>query len=218
VSDDDRADRLSAMAAALGWALEPVGARALVAYLDAMLAENRSVNLTGVRDPDAALVLHCLDSLAVGRCGLSPARALDLGSGNGFPGIAVRALFPDAQLVLMDRTGKKLAAIERALANAGIDGVETRHLDAEQARARAPDLVAGFELVTARAVGEASVAVRLAAPLLARDGVLALWVAGEQRTPDRLDGLHIVGQHAYELPEPAPRRRRLVVYARPVRT
>jgi len=49
----------------------------------------------------SALVSHAVDALAVQLAGLTPRRVLDLGTGNGFPGIAVAALWPDAEVVLL---------------------------------------------------------------------------------------------------------------------
>src|SRR5688572_17235167 len=96
---DHRRDLLCAYAGALDVDLTATGAGLLLRYLDAMLAENAAVNLTAIRAPEQALVLHAVDSLIVGRAlDLPPARALDLGSGNGFPGIAVRALWPGCRL------------------------------------------------------------------------------------------------------------------------
>ena len=90
---------------------------ALGVYLEAMLAENQHLNLTGIRDPQEARVLHVLDSLQIGELPLAPRRAIDLGSGNGFPGVALCALYPDAEVFFMERTGKKAAAIQRIFAS-----------------------------------------------------------------------------------------------------
>ena len=95
----------------------------LLAYLEAMLEENQRINLTAVREREAAVIFHGLDSLAMAALPREqdPAMALDIGTGNGFPGVAIACLFPGAQVLLMDRTLKKLKAIERALQAAGLD-------------------------------------------------------------------------------------------------
>lgn len=78
-----------AAAKALGAELDEPRAARLLAYLDAMLTLNEQINLTAVRDREQAVVLHALDGLAFARTGLHPRHALDLGTGNGFPGVAV---------------------------------------------------------------------------------------------------------------------------------
>ena len=207
---------LCAAAAEIGCALNDEQADALLAYLDAMLDENRSVNLTAVRDPDRALVLHATDSLAVALAlaGTAPESCLDLGTGNGFPGVAVKVLCPDARVVLLDRTRKKLDAVRRALERARIGGVETLHADACQARAAG--LEGHFELVTARAVGAPELVAQLAAPLLAAGGHLCLWrTAGEGMARELPGGLRLESVSDYELPAPEARSRRLVCYSAP---
>ena len=120
---------LAAAALAFGVEVAPAAAAALLTYLRAMLEANRQLNLTGIRDAEQAVVLHVLDSLAIGAFGLQPRRALDLGSGNGFPGVAVAALWPECEVVLMERTAKKARALEQLVANLG-DNVQVAHTDA----------------------------------------------------------------------------------------
>lgn len=190
-------------------------AAALEPYLRALLEENQHINLTAVRDLDAARVLHVLDSLAIGALDLEPPRrCLDLGTGNGFPGVALATLFPDTQLTLLDRTRKKLLAIERVLAAAGLDAaITTVHADAAQAPRTHPELRQHFDLVTARAVAAPDVVAPLAAPFIAPGGHLVLWLDRQTPAPVTLPGFERVAMHSYDLPEPAARRRSLACYA-----
>jgi 16S rRNA (guanine527-N7)-methyltransferase len=188
---------------------------ALLRYLRAMLAENEHVNLTAIVEPAKALVLHALDSLAVGALQLeAPRRALDIGTGNGFPGAALAALWPAAQVMLCDRTQKKVAAIRRALDAAELsEHVEAECVDAEQAPALRPDWKTSFNLITARAVSKPEALGPIARPLLAPHGHLALWLDAHANAPT-LRGYVAPGLIEYDLPEPAARTRRLAVYRR----
>ncbi len=194
-------------AKALGAELDEPRARKLLDYLDAMLALNEHINLTAVRDREQALVLHALDSLAFARTELHPAHVLDLGSGNGFPGVAIAALHPGASVVLMDRTGKKVRAIGSCLVTAKFDGVETLQLDAAQAPALRPELRHAFDLVTARAVGKPELCAELADPLTRPGGNLVVWLDHDADVPRRLGAFHLTATLPYDLPEPAARRR-----------
>jgi len=201
-------------AATLGADLRADRAALLLAYLDAMLALNEQLNLTAVRDREAAVVLHVLDGLGFARAGLRPHHVLDLGSGNGFPGVCVAALHPGSSVVLLDRTGKKVRAIGSCLVQAGWSEVETLQLDAAQAPALRPDLRHAFDAVVVRAVGEPGPVAQLAGPLLRPGGHLVLWLDAEARPPARLGPLRRERVLTYDLPEPAPRRRMLGVYGR----
>lgn len=208
---------LVALAASLQVTLEESAATRLLAYLDAMLVENQSLNLTGVRDREQAVVLHALDSLAPGHAelGLGLQTCLDLGTGNGFPGVALACLFPEARVTLMDRTLKKLRAIERALTAAEIDRerVVTLHMDAVAAAAHGHR--GAFDLVSSRAVGEARAVAQLARPLVKRGGHLVCWLSEEQwQSSEDPSGFEAPRTVTYDLPEPARRRRVLANYRR----
>lgn len=208
------AARLVALCRELGVALRPEPAEGLLAYLDAMLLLGRQLNLTAIRDREQAVVLHALDSLAFGLLELRPRHVLDLGSGNGFPGVAVAALHPAASVVLLDRTGKKVRAMGACLLTARLGGIETLQLDAAQAPALRPDLRRAFCAVTARAVGAAPGVAALAAPLLRPGGRLVLWLDAEAPVPERLPGYHRDRRADYRLPAPAERERRIESWRR----
>ncbi len=209
------ASAFQSLATALGADISMEGAQRLLAYLDAMLDENTRVNLTAVRDREAAVMFHALDSVALGCIGLErvPRKALDIGTGNGFPGVAIACLFPGAHVLLMDRTLKKLKAITRALEAAGFDlsQFDTVQMDAAEAPAHGHN--GQFDLITTRAVGPPVEMGRLASPLLASRGRLVTWLSDETKSPQTFKGgLHRVGEVTYTLPEPANRVRRLAHY------
>lgn len=214
MSGDTDAQVLVARAAELGVDVAVERAAPLLAYLDAMLDWNRHLNLTAVRDREQAVVLHVLDSLAAGLPALDPQHCLDLGSGNGFPGVGLTAVHPRASVLLLERTRKKVRAMDACLLSAGLGQVETLWLDAAQAPSRQPALRAAFDLVTARAVGPPERVAALAAPLLRPGGDLLLWLDADAEAPRRLDGFHRRQVLPYSLPEPAPRTRRLARWRR----
>jgi 16S rRNA (guanine527-N7)-methyltransferase len=209
---------LIAHAATLGVELAELAATRLSRYLDALSIENESINLTAVRDRASGLVLHVLDSVAIGAALFeAPRLALDLGTGNGFPGVAIAALWPNAEVVLCDRTRKKIDAVGRCLVAADI-ACDAIWADADQLAAQRPELQGAFDLVVARAVGDPVMVARSAQRLLARDGSLALWLTAEDRPPvDLAGGLRREGLYRYELPEPEARSRAIAVYRRTAR-
>ena len=115
---------LDAGVARLGVALPGGGAAKLAAYLALLAKWNRTFNLTAIREPERMVTHHALDSLAiVPALPLGTIRVLDVGSGGGLPGIPIAIARPDAEVVMIDASGKKAtflaqAAIELPLANA----------------------------------------------------------------------------------------------------
>ena len=156
--DPDRC-ALESGAAALGVELAPAKAGTLLAYLDAMLEENRKVNLTSIRARPDGVVRHLLDSLSVAAAWSAlagdepPRRYLDVGTGGGFPGAPLAVYWPGSRGVLVDGTGKKVRAVQRCLQAAGIGNAEAVQARAEQLHALDPSRAHGFDLCVGRAVG-----------------------------------------------------------------
>jgi 16S rRNA (guanine527-N7)-methyltransferase len=132
----------------------------LLAYLDAMLDENTRVNLTAIRDRDEGIVRHLLDSLSLVEVWRDvsgdrpPRRVLDLGTGGGFPGLPLAVVWPRTEVFLVDSTGKKIRAIERALeAIGGVPNARPLQARGNQLRSVEPRLKYGVDLAVARAVG-----------------------------------------------------------------
>ncbi len=204
-----------AHAAAIGCTISREGAERLLAFLAAMLDENQRINLTAVREYEAAVMFHALDSVALGSLDSQepPREALDIGTGNGFPGVAIACLFPKAKVYLLDRTLKKLRAIERCLERVGFNPESFETIQMDAAEAPAHDYGMKFDLVTARAVVPPADMGRLAEPLLAPGGRLVTWLSEDAEAPKTLaGGGRKIADLRYTLPAPADRVRRLVQY------
>ena len=199
----------------------------ILSYLDAMLDENQRINLTAIRQPRQALILHVLDSMQVWRVvEHAPQVVIDLGSGNGFPGIVAAALWPAAKILCVERTKKKALAIQRCCAAVGFDNADVFPIDSAQIPARAPGLRRSVDLVLTRAMASLSEATQLAAPLLARKHALIVhWKAKDLNAKERRQGLEAAKyaqltareDFVYQLPDDEGRMRRLVCYERSTR-
>ena len=146
----------------------------LVRYVDALLDENRKLNLTAARDADTLWRAHVCDSLAATPlvCATKPGRLLDLGSGGGLPGIPIACACAEVQVTLLDSTQKKIAALGRIVAQVGLTNVDVVCGRAEEL-AHMPAYRERFDLVTARAVAELAVLVEYATGFVRSGG--AAW-------------------------------------------
>ena len=78
-------------------------------YLNVLEKWNRKVNLTAVRTPQEAVRLHFLESFFAARhLPAGYTRVVDVGSGAGFPGLAMKIVRPELRLVLLDSRRKKV--------------------------------------------------------------------------------------------------------------
>jgi 16S rRNA (guanine527-N7)-methyltransferase len=132
-----------------------------------MLEEwNRVMNLTRV-PPDEIVPLHFLDSLTVATMvDLSGSlRLIDVGTGAGFPGLALKIAFPSLDATLLDSTRKRLDFLDAVIADLSLTGVRTAHARAEAA-GRDPKYRERFDLATARAVSRLNTLSELLLPLV----------------------------------------------------
>lgn len=98
-------------AASLDVALSDTQRNRLLDYVALLGKWNAVYNLTAIRDPQQMLIQHILDSLSIvpHLRGRASARALDVGSGGGLPGIVLAIVEPDWQVTLNDIVQKKSA-------------------------------------------------------------------------------------------------------------
>ena len=153
---------------AMGLDLPEEQRQRLIGFLTLLLRWNRTYNLTAVRDPEAAVTRHLLDSLAVLPY-LTGSPVLDLGSGAGLPGIPLAIAVPSHRFVLLDGNGKKIRFIRQAALELGLSGVE-----AVQARMESYRPQQKFATIISRAVAELETLWRAAEPLLATPGRVLL--------------------------------------------
>lgn len=166
--------------------MSPSQREALRTVLDLLARERASVS--SITD-ERAWRVHVADSLT----GLEvpelreAEKIADIGSGAGFPGLALAVAIPQAQVDLVESIGRKCDFMQRAIEAAGI-------ADARVINARSEELAAGegreaYDAVTARAVGRLSTLAELASPLLHEGGILVAWKgkrdADEEQQLDR---------------------------------
>src|SRR6058998_911667 len=72
-------------------------------YIKILLAWNEKVNLTAIRDPLEILYRHFCESMyAAEAIPMENGRLADIGSGAGFPGLALKVVRPGLQVLLVE--------------------------------------------------------------------------------------------------------------------
>jgi 16S rRNA (guanine527-N7)-methyltransferase len=144
----------------------------------AMLVDWNSTrfNLTRLVSPQQIALNHFLDSLAVTKFVKIPfgARVIDIGTGAGFPGLALKIYRPDVHLVLIESTAKKLLFCRAVGEELGLTDIEYLHGRAED-RQTLQLLGGSGAIVTARAVAPLKQLLTLTAPLLSPQGAFIAW-------------------------------------------
>ena len=141
---------------------------------------NQRVNLTAITGCGETQVRHFLDSLTVclpfigeegGPLARLPgvARAVDVGSGAGFPGLPLKLAFPGLELHLVESVGKKAAFLEHIVERLGLAGVVV-HTQRAENLAREPGLRDSFDLALVRGVARTSLLLEYALPFCSVGG------------------------------------------------
>jgi 16S rRNA (guanine527-N7)-methyltransferase len=170
-------------------------------YVSLLRQWNEKINLTAITDDEGIAIRHLLDSLTLlepierferehmdlpqqNQLGATesvrPLRLVDVGTGAGFPGLPLKIIRTDLDVLLLDSLAKRLAFLEAVIKELDLDGIHTWHDRAEDAGHRVA-LRGQFDLVTARAVAPLPVLCEYCLPLL-RHGGLFLAMKGNPET------------------------------------
>jgi 16S rRNA (guanine527-N7)-methyltransferase len=148
---------------------------AIQSYMGMLLAWNEKINLTAIRDPLEMLYRHFCESMyAAVAVPLDAGRLADVGSGGGFPGLALKILRPDLQVFLIESNIKKatfLAEVVRELELADARVLVSRYEELGEE-------VAPLDYVCSRALGEFGKFLDWAGSARVATSQVILWAGG----------------------------------------
>jgi 16S rRNA (guanine527-N7)-methyltransferase len=142
-------------------------------YIRLLLVWNEKVNLTAIRDPLEILYRHFCESMfAANVVELGKCRLADIGTGAGFPGLALKILVPEAQIVLVESNIKKATFLAEVVRTLGITGANVLVSRYEELG----DEIAPIDFLLARALGEFGTFLKWAAAETVGTKRVVLWV------------------------------------------
>ena len=167
---------LAARAADIGVQLSRPQVAVCERYAHELIERNTSVNLTAITELDDIAMKHFLDSFTACavRVWTGRERVVDVGSGAGFPGLALRIAMPHTALTCIESVGKKSRFLEETSAMLGLNDVEVRNERAETL-AHSADRRAAYDVGTARAVGTLAACAEYLLPFLRIGGDAIVW-------------------------------------------
>ena len=165
---------LAREATRLGLELTPAQIAVCERYAQELIERNTAVNLTAITDPVDIAHKHFLDSWTAfaARKWTGTERVVDVGSGAGFPGLALRLAQPRLRVTLVESVGKKARFLEEMAPLVGAPDVEVRN---ERAEALAPSRRDRYDVATARAVGSLGQVIEYLIPFLRVGGDAIVW-------------------------------------------
>ncbi len=156
----------------LGLALNDEVCDTLCAFGEAVVEQNKVMNLTAITEPQQVAKLHLLDSLTLLTVeDLKGKRMIDVGCGAGFPGVPVKIACPEVELTLLDSLGKRMQWLETVLPTLGVQAkCVTARAEEEVVHCREQ-----YDIATSRAVARLNILLELTAPYVKVGGkVLAM--------------------------------------------
>lgn len=145
--------------------------------LDFYLLARERHNFTAIKEEEAFVVKHFVDSLLPLSLGLdfrSADRVLDLGTGGGFPGVPLALVRPEVNFVLLDGLKKNIALLTSLKNEFGLTNVLPIWERAEYA-GRKENYREGFDWVVTRAFSDWSLLLESALPFLRLGGTLVAY-------------------------------------------
>ncbi len=168
---------------------------------------NKAYNLTSVREPEAMLVRHILDSIVVAPY-LDGQRFIDVGTGPGLPGLPLAIVCPEKQFFLLDSLGKRIRFIRQVILELGLKNVTP-----VQSRVEAFQDEHGFDGVLSRAFASLTDMLTWCQHLPAKQGVfLALkGVYPAEELAALPQGFELVTTHRLDVPQLEAERHLIIV-------
>ena len=166
-----------------------------------LIAWNKKINLTAIKDPFKIAEKHFIDSITASGLLRNKNHLMDMGAGGGFPGIPIKIINPSLHILLIDASRKKvnfLKHVIRTLQLKNIDAVHSRVEDLHENKR----YKGKFDGVISRAFTELSGFLSLATPFLNKTGSIYAMKGKKAETEITSDILKSfkLDTHHYQLP------------------
>ncbi len=139
-------------------------------YYELLLEWNSFMNLTAITELQEVIDKHFVDSLTIANyITLKKQTILDLGTGAGFPGIPIKILYPNVEIVLLDSLNKRIKFLNTVIEKLQLQNIRAVH-------GRAEDLShqiayrEQFDICTSRAVANLSTLSEYCIPFVKEGG------------------------------------------------
>lgn len=170
----------------------------------------KRIALTTISSDEDVVRFHFGESIfALSLQSFANGRLADVGSGAGFPGLAIKLLCPDLSVTLIEPNKKKCAFLNEVARKLQFSNVDVLPIPFEASKITANELA----FVTSRALGRVSDLLSWSRTTIRHDGCVVLWLGAE----DAEKTTEIPNWHFVQAPIPGTIKRR-IVSGRPTRS
>lgn len=136
-------------------------------YGNLLLEWNEKINLTAIKEPKEVLYKHFYDCILFFKNVNVPsnARVIDVGTGAGFPGLVLKIVRPDLEVVLLDSLNKRILFLNDVIKKLNLKNITAIHSRAEDG-AKNKLYREKFDIACARAVANMPVLLEYCTPFV----------------------------------------------------
>ena len=152
-------------------------------YYEYLVEKNKVMNLTAITEYEEVITKHFLDSLAVVKTScfkpekLAGKRLIDIGTGAGFPGIPLKIVFPEMEILLLESLNKRINFRNEVTEMLGLTKINTVHGRAED-YAKQKGYRESFDFCVSRAVANLSTLSEYCIPFVKQGGCFISYKSG----------------------------------------
>lgn len=141
-------------------------------YYEMLVEWNEKMNLTAITDFQDVMKKHFVDSVSLIKAYdvTKSVSIIDVGTGAGFPGLALKIAFPQLRVTLLDSLNKRILFLDAVIDKLNLSDVETIHGRAEDF-AKPGKLREKFDLCVSRAVANLSTLSEYCLPFVKKGGI-----------------------------------------------
>ena len=160
---------------------------------------NEKINLTAIVEDKEIVIKHFIDSLTIEKYIPKGAKVIDVGTGAGFPGIPLKIVREDIEVVLLDSLNKRINFLNEIINKCELKNIKTVHGRAEDL-AHIPEYREKFDISTARAVANISTLSEFCTPFLKVGGTFICMKAdAEKEMKEAKRALEILGMKQVDI-------------------
>lgn len=133
-------------------------------YKESIIEWNEKINLTAITEDKDFAVKHFIDSITIDKYIENEKQTIiDIGTGAGFPGIPIKILRKENEIVLFDSLNKRLKVLEQIIQDLELNNIKTLHGRAEEIFKNGEHREK-YDIAVSRAVASLNVLVELMLP------------------------------------------------------
>ena len=136
-------------------------------YMNLLIEWNRKINLTTIIEPEEIILKHFVDSIIISKYIGKGLKVIDVGTGAGFPGIPLKIIRDDLNVVLLDSLNKRINFLNEVIAKLKLEKIETIHNRIEEFGIKNREK---YDIVVARAVAQLNILLEYCLPITKING------------------------------------------------